>query len=84
MVHTLKNTDIAESNGVKLELIQLSNTPAISESVVTGASDIGIVSDFGAVTLMAAGVPVVPFAHQCSFRSAILATPNSGIKPWPI
>jgi sulfonate transport system substrate-binding protein len=80
MVHTLKNTDIAESNGVKLELIQLSNTPAISESVVTGASDIGIVSDFGAVTLMAAGVPVVPFAHQCSFRSAILATPNSGIK----
>ena len=80
MVHTLKNTDIAERNGLKLDLIQLSNTPAISESVVSGASDIGIVSDFGAVTLMAAGVPVVPFAHQCTFRSAIMVTKNSGIK----
>ena len=80
MVHALKNTDIAERNGIKLDLIQLSNSPAISESVVSGASDVGIVSDFGAVTLMAAGAPVVPFAHQCSFRSAVLATKKSGIK----
>lgn len=80
MMHTLKNTDIAERNGVKLDLIQLSNSPAISESVVSGAADVGIVSDFGAVTLMAAGVPAVPFAHQCSFRSAVMATKKSGIK----
>src|SRR5690606_24382426 len=78
--HTRKYTDIAERNGPKRELIQLSTTPAISESVVTGASDIGMVSDFGAVTLMAAAVPVVPFAHQCSFRSAVMATKSSGIK----
>ena len=80
LLHTLKNTDIAERNGVKLDMIQLASGNSISESIVSGASDIGVVSDFTAVTLMAAGAPVVPFSHQCSFRSAILATKKSGIK----
>lgn len=79
-MHVLKNTDIGERNGIKLELPLLMNSPAVSEAIVSGSTDMGTVSDFSAVTLMAAGAPVVPVAHQSSFRSAIMVTKKSGIK----
>lgn len=80
VMHVLKNTDIAERNGLRLELPLLVNSPAVSESIASGSTDLGTVSDFSAVTMMAAGVPIVPVGHQSSFRSAIMATKKSGIK----
>lgn len=77
--HALMKTDIAARNGLRIEMIQLNNSPAINEAVVSGAGDIGSVSDFSAVTLMAAGAPVTTVGFQSSFRSAILATKKSGI-----
>ncbi|SAI73535.1 aliphatic sulfonates substrate-binding protein [Bordetella ansorpii] len=79
-MHALKNTDIAERNGIKLEQPLLMNSPAVSEAIASGSTDIGTVSDFSAVTMMAAGAPIVPVAHQSSFRSAVMVTKKSGIK----
>ncbi|WP_210731978.1 NrtA/SsuA/CpmA family ABC transporter substrate-binding protein [Hydrogenophaga sp. PAMC20947] len=79
-MHVLKNTDIAERNGIKLEMPQLMNSPAVTEAIASNSVDMGTVSDFSAVTIMAAGAPIVPVAHQSSFRSAIMVTKKSGIK----
>jgi sulfonate transport system substrate-binding protein len=80
VMHVLKNTDIAERNGIKLEMPQLMNSPAVTEAIASSSVDMGTVSDFSAVTIMAAGAPIVPVAHQSSFRSAIMVTKKSGIK----
>jgi sulfonate transport system substrate-binding protein len=77
--HVLKNTDIAERNGLKLEMHQLANSPAISEGMASGAIDIGSVSDFSAVTMMAAGAPIIPIGQSSMFRSAVMVTKLSGI-----
>ncbi|WPB55574.1 NrtA/SsuA/CpmA family ABC transporter substrate-binding protein [Xylophilus sp. GOD-11R] len=79
-MHVLKNTDIAERNGIKLEQPLLMNSPAVSEAIASGSTDMGTVSDFSSVTMMAAGAPIVPVAHQSSFRSGIMVTKKSGIK----
>jgi sulfonate transport system substrate-binding protein len=77
--HVLKNTDIAERNGLKLDMHLLANSPAISEGIASGAVDIGSVSDFSAVTMMAAGAPIIPIGQSSSFRSAVMVTKASGI-----
>jgi sulfonate transport system substrate-binding protein len=77
--HTLKNTDIPEKHGLKIEMIQFAGGPPINEALVSKAADIGSVADFGAVMMMAAGTPLMTVAHQSSFRSAVLATTKSGI-----
>ena len=77
--HVLKNTDIAERNGLKLEMHQLANSPAISEGIASGAVDIGSVSDFSAVTMMAAGAPIVPIGQSSIFRSAVMVTKASTV-----
>lgn len=78
--HVLKNTDIAERNGLNLDMHQLANSPSISEGMASGAIDMGSVSDFSAVTMMAAGAPIIPVGQSSSFRSAVMATKNSNIK----
>lgn len=78
--HVLKNTDIAARHGIKLEMIQFVGGPGIGEALVSGAGDVGSLSDFSSVTMMAAGAPLTALAHESTFRSALLATPKSGIK----
>lgn len=79
IAHVLMRTDIAARNGLKMEMIQLAASPAITEALVSGAGDIGTLSDFAAVTTMAIGAPVTTVASQARFRSAILTTQKSGI-----
>jgi sulfonate transport system substrate-binding protein len=78
--HTLMNTDIADRHGLKLEMTQFTGSSEVNEALASNAADIGSVSDFSAVMMMAAGIPIYTVAHQSSFRSAVLATKNSGIK----
>jgi sulfonate transport system substrate-binding protein len=78
--HVLKNTDIAAKHGIKLEMTQFVSGPGISEALVSGAGDVGSLSDFSCVTMMAAGAPLTTISHESTFRSALLATPKSGIK----
>ncbi len=79
IAHVLMRTDIAARNGLKMDMIQLNASPAISEALVSGAGDIGTLSDFAAVTTMAIGAPVTTVASQALFRSAVLTTTKSGI-----
>ena len=79
IAHVLMRTDIAAKNGLKMEMIQLAASPAITEALVSGAGDVGTLSDFAAVTTMAIGAPVTTVASQARFRSAVLATKKSGI-----
>ncbi|MFD2238127.1 ABC transporter substrate-binding protein [Aureimonas populi] len=79
IAHVLMRTDIAARNGLRVEMLQLNASPAINEALVSGAGDIGTLSDFAAVTTMAVGAPVTTVSSQARFRSAILATTNSGI-----
>lgn len=79
IAHVLMRTDIAARNGLKMEMIQLAASPAITEALVSGAGDVGTLSDFAAVTTMAIGAPVTTVASQARFRSAVLATKKSGI-----
>lgn len=79
IAHVLMRTDIAARNGLKMEMIQLAASPAITEALVSGAGDIGTLSDFAAVTTMAIGAPVTTVSSQARFRSAVLTTKKSGI-----
>ncbi|MGQ3671245.1 ABC transporter substrate-binding protein [Xanthobacter sp. TB0136] len=79
IAHVLMRTDIPARNGLKVELIQLAASPAITEALVSGAGDVGTLSDFAAVTTMAINAPVTTVASQARFRSAILASKKSGI-----
>lgn len=79
IAHVLMRTDIPARNGLKMEMIQLAASPAITEALVSGAGDVGTLSDFAAVTTMAIGAPVTTVASQARFRSAVLATKKSGI-----
>lgn len=79
IAHVLMRTDIAARNGLKMEMIQLAASPAITEALVSGAGDVGTLSDFAAVTTMAIGAPVTTVASQALFRSAVLTTKKSGI-----
>ncbi|MFT4274854.1 MAG: ABC transporter substrate-binding protein [Rhodopseudomonas sp.] len=79
IAHVLMRTDIATRNGLKMEMIQLAASPAITEALVSGAADIGTLSDFAAVTTMAIGAPVTTVSSQAIFRSAVLTTKKSGI-----
>ncbi|QRG06908.1 ABC transporter substrate-binding protein [Xanthobacter dioxanivorans] len=79
IAHVLMRTDIAARNGLKMEMIQLAASPAITEALVSGAGDVGTLSDFAAVTTMAIGAPVTTVSSQALFRSAVLTTKKSGI-----
>lgn len=79
IAHVLIRTDIAEKHGIKMEMLQLAASPAITEGLVSGACDIGTLSDFAAVTTMAIGAPVTTVSSQARFRSGVLATTKSGI-----
>lgn len=79
IAHVLMRTDIAARNGLRMEMIQLAASPAITEALVSGAGDIGTLSDFAAVTTMAIGAPVTTVSSQALFRSAVLTTKKSGI-----
>lgn len=79
IAHVLMRTDIAARNSLKMEMIQLNASPAVNEAIVSGAADIGTLSDFAAVTTMAVGAPVTTVATQAHFRSAVLSTTKSGI-----
>ncbi|MBB6307418.1 ABC transporter substrate-binding protein [Xanthobacter tagetidis] len=79
IAHVLMRTDIPARNGLKMEMIQLAASPAITEALVSGAGDVGTLSDFAAVTTMAIGAPVTTVSSQARFRSAVLATKKSGI-----
>lgn len=79
IAHVLMRTDIAERNGLRMEMIQLAASPAITEALVSGAGDVGTLSDFAAVTTMAIGAPVTTVSSQALFRSAVLTTKKSGI-----
>lgn len=79
IAHVLMRTDIAARNGLKMDMIQLAASPAITEALVSGAGDIGTLSDFAAVTTMAIGAPVTTVSSQALFRSAVLTTKKSGI-----
>lgn len=79
IAHVLMRTDIAARNGLRMEMIQLAASPAITEALVSNAGDIGTLSDFAAVTTMAIGAPVTTVASQALFRSAVLTTKKSGI-----
>lgn len=79
IAHVLMRTDIAARNGLKMEMIQLAASPAITEALVSGAGDVGTLSDFAAVTTMAINAPVTTVSSQARFRSAILASKSSGI-----
>ena len=70
IAHVLMRTDIAERHGLKMEMIQLAASPAITEALVSGAADIGTLSDFAAVTTMAIGAPVTTVSSQAIFRSS--------------
>lgn len=77
--HTLMRTNIAEKHGLRIQMIQMASSPPVNEALLGNAADMGSVSDFSAVTMMAARAPVLTVSHQSSFRSAILATRRSGI-----
>ncbi|MFC0283563.1 ABC transporter substrate-binding protein [Camelimonas abortus] len=79
IAHVLMRTDIGPRNGLDIELIQLAASPAVTEALVSGACDIGALSDFAAVTTMAIGAPVTTVAAQARFRSGVLATKKSGV-----
>lgn len=79
IAHVLMRTDVAARNGLRMEMIQLAASPAITEALVSGAGDIGTLSDFAAVTTMAIGAPVTTVSSQALFRSAVLTTKKSGI-----
>lgn len=79
IAHVLIRTDIAARNGLKMEMIQLNASPAVNEAIVSGAADVGTLSDFAAVTTMAVGAPVTTVASQARFRSAVLSTKKSAI-----
>ncbi|TDR93528.1 ABC transporter substrate-binding protein [Enterovirga rhinocerotis] len=78
--HALLRTDIPARNGLRIQMTQMNGSPAINEALASNAADIGSVSDFSAVTMMAVGAPITTVALQSRFRSAILATTKSGIK----
>jgi len=80
IAHTLDRTDILARNDLQGKLTMLNSSPAVNEALVSGAIDVGFVSDFAAITIMAVGAPVVAIGHQSSFRGALMATPASGIK----
>jgi sulfonate transport system substrate-binding protein len=80
IAHTLDRTDILQRNGLQGRLTLFNSSPAVNEALVSGAVDVGFVSDFAAITVMAAGAPVTAIGHQSSFRGALMATPASGIR----
>jgi sulfonate transport system substrate-binding protein len=80
IAHTLDKTDILARNGLSGRMTLFNSSPAVNEALVSGAIDVGFVSDFAAITVMAAGAPVVAIGHQSVFRGAVMATTASGIK----
>jgi sulfonate transport system substrate-binding protein len=80
IAHTLDKTDILARNGLAGKMTLFNSSPAVNEALVGGAIDVGFVSDFAAITVMAAGAPVVPIGHQSVFRGALMATTASGLR----
>jgi sulfonate transport system substrate-binding protein len=77
--HALQRTDIAERNGIKLDMRTMSSGPSMTEALVSNAADMASFSDFSAVIAMAANAPLKTVAHQSRFRSAVLTTTKAGI-----
>lgn len=80
IAHTLDKTDIMSRNGLRGTLSLFNSSPAVNEALVSGAIDMGFVSDFAAITIMAAGAPVVAVGHQSLFRGAIMVAPDSPVR----
>lgn len=78
--YTLKNTDIATKHGIKLESIKFVPGPSVTEALVSDAGDVGSMSDFNSVSLMAANAPLETFALESNFRAALLVSTKSGIE----
>jgi sulfonate transport system substrate-binding protein len=80
IAHTLDKTDILSRNNLAGKLTLFNSSPAVNEALVGGSIDVGFVSDFAAITVLAAGAPVVPIGHQSVFRGALMATASSSIR----
>lgn len=80
VAHTLDKTDILNRHGLEGEAILLNSSPAVNEALVAGAIDVGFVSDFAAITVMAAGAPIVAIGHQSNFRGAVMVAADSSVE----
>src|SRR5215467_10127552 len=80
IAHVLQRTNILERNGFKGQFTMFSFGPAVNETLVSGALDVGFIGDMPSVSLAAVNARTTVIGRQSVFRGAIVASTKSDIK----